>query len=138
MTLDRAALVNRIKVHEGYSPKAYRDTRDVLTVGWGTNIGFVEDESKHAEWLNRDIDAAIAEARRWLGDVWARTTPARQSVVAEMFYQLGASRMALFEKFRAALLRHDYADAALQMRLSRWFDQVPHRASTLVGIMEHG
>lgn len=136
--IDRSALVNRIKIHEGYSRKAYRDSLDVLTVGWGTNIAYVEDPVAHTEWLSRDVDAAIKSAAKWLGDVWETTSPARQSVVAEMAYQLGMPHLSLFEKFRAALLRHDYAEASLQMKLSKWFDQVPTRAAELVSMMEHG
>jgi GH24 family phage-related lysozyme (muramidase) len=136
--IDRQALTNSIKTHEGYSKKAYRDSLDVLTVGWGHNVAFIEEETNHREWLRSDIETAIHAASKWLGDVWESTSDRRQAVVAEMFFQLGASRMALFEKLRAALLGHDYAEAAHQMRLSRWFTQTPERAGELLAIMEAG
>lgn len=136
--IDRLALNNSIRAHEGYSQKVYRDSRDIATVGWGTNVSYIEDSKNHEAWFDRDVDAAILNVTKWLGDVWDSISPARQAVIAEMAYQLGMPRLSLFEKFRAALLRSDYADASLQMRLSHWYEQVPKRAEELVAIMEHG
>lgn len=146
MNLD--SLRKSIVQHEGYGAKPYQDHLGIWTVGYGHNIhgmsmrdahlqtfgSFMDwlcDKTTHEAWLDEDLGRAITDARKWLGSTWNTLSDTQQEVVAEMAFQLGATRLAMFVKFKAAIVRGDWQAAKAEMLDSRWYQQTPRRATLL-------
>ena len=135
MDIDR--LKNRIKHHEGYSKDPYKDHLGYWTVGWGHNIHWITEMPQHEQWLKQDVREAIDNAQIWLPSI-GELSDTRQEVIAEMFFQMGASRMEGFKRLRAALQDKDFERAAYEMNDSRWANQTPVRAQELITLMREG
>ncbi len=137
MNLD--ALTNRIKLHEGYSADPYKDHLGFWTVGYGHLIhDYITSHARHDAWLEADISRSVHEAQRWLGSVWDDLSDTRREVVVELFFQLGGPRARSFKRFKAEVVAGDLFKAALELRDSRWYQQVPVRAGEMIGLWEKG
>jgi lysozyme len=129
-------LLASVKQHEGCRLKAYQDTEGVWTIGYGRNIQELEIDREQAEvWLVEDLKKSIKELDRAFQG-WRDHSEVRQNVLIEMQFQLGATRLAGFLKFWAALRAKDYKTAAREMLNSRWAKQAPLRVMTLAARME--
>jgi lysozyme len=52
-----------------------------------------------------------------------------------MRFNLGGTGFRKFKKMIAAINNNDFMTAALEMKNSKWFDQVGKRAKTLINMM---
>ena len=147
--MNRAALIERLIVHEGLHLKAYDDKtghelrvgdtlKGCLTCGIGRNLtdrGITESEARYL--AGNDIGIAEMDLDRnapW----WRGLNETRQQVLAEMTFNMGWPRLAGFTRFLAALSRNDFAIAAQEMLSSVWASQVGRRAVTLADAMRAG
>ena len=137
-----ADLVERlIGEEEGRSRVAYRDTREILSIG----VGCVVDPNVLGSGL---CDAAItaqfahdSAAARQIASMWPHF-PAlnlvRQAVLISMAYQLG-NKPRGWPKFMAALARQDFDDAARQGASTDWYrTQTPKRAEREMTMLRTG
>lgn len=80
--------LERIKQHEGYSDKPYRDSVGKLTIGYGRNIddnGITKEEAEIM--LQHDVMLAQDSANQF---TWYRKLDnARKDVVTEMVFNVG-------------------------------------------------
>jgi len=129
-------IAKMIKVHEGYEPTVYYDTRGIPTGGWGHAflIGSPIPPNVANTYFKLDMKAALDDYATLGLDL----DPVRRAVVIDMLFNLGLYRLKKFEKMLAALRRHDYETAALEMMDSKWFKQVGIRARELVVMMHEG
>lgn len=74
-----------------------------------------------------DIAKAIANARIFLPNFDKQPTQVK-TVLVDMSFNLGLTRLLKFKKFKSALLRLDYNSAANEMIDSNWYRQVGERA----------
>lgn len=128
--------IERIKLDEGFSSGPYRDTRGILTIGYGLNLedGITLDE---ADWLLRHrVEKTLTHLR--LEPYWVGLDEVRQGVLMNMVYNLGWPRFSLFAKLREALREGDYTRAAAEMKDSAWYGQVGKRSARLVSMMLTG
>lgn len=135
--MDRALLRSQLERHEGVRLYPYRDTVGKLTIGIGRNLddnGITRDE---AEML---LDTDIDEVERHLNtvDEYLALDRVRQTVLANMCFNLGFYGLMAFRKMWKALARKDYAEAARQMLDSKWARQVGSRADELARTMRTG
>lgn len=151
----RNNLERSIKLHEGYREEPYRDHLGYWTVGYGRlihwepcmadeNLGDVLNEmsspAQHDKWFLQDLARSVMEAEGFLidhdTDAWGLLSPVRQNILIEMHYQMGATRMQGFKRFRAALLDRNWQDAAKEMLDSKWAkEDTPTRAKRLAHSM---
>ena len=127
-----------IKHHEGLRLKPYKCTANKLTIGYGRNIednGISTDESEYL--LRNDIDECRHTLRRNLL-FWTELCEVRQAVLLDMCFNLGWPRLSGFRKMINALAVKDFTLAAAEMMDSRWANQVPNRAATLIKMMASG
>ncbi len=108
------------------------------TIGYGRNIqtnGISENEAERM--LMNDLTGCVALLER---DVkfWEKHNDARQSVLIDMCFNMGWGKLSQFKKMFAALEREDYAEAAVQMKDSKWYRDVGRRADTLIESMRTG
>lgn len=125
-------------VHEGLRLKPYRCPAGYLTIGVGRNLearGISREEAMVL--LESDIAEAEAAARGFF-PAFDRFEEPRQAVLVDMAFNLGAVRLGGFRRFRAALERGDFEQAAREMLDSKWAKQVGPRARRLAEMMRRG
>ncbi|HAC30702.1 MAG TPA: lysozyme, partial [Marinobacter hydrocarbonoclasticus] len=86
--------------------------------------------------LDNDIDEV--EKHLETVDEYNGLDPIRQTVLANMAFNLGFRGLMGFKKMWKAIARKDYTEAARQMLDSRWAHQVGYRAQELAQIMRTG
>lgn len=137
MPMNRQLLRSQLERHEGLRLKPYLDTVGKLTVGYGRNledVGISRDEADFM--LDNDIDQV--ERQLETVDEYRDLDPVRQTVIANMVYNLGFRGAIGFKRMWAAISRGDYDLAAEEMMNSRWASQVGYRARELAEIMRSG
>lgn len=135
--MNRELLRSQLERHEGLRLYPYRDTVGKLTIGYGRNIedtGISEGEAKFL--LNNDMDSV--EAYLLTVDEYQDLDPARQTVIANMAFNLGFHGLMQFKRMWAGIRRKDYEAASREMLSSRWARQVGYRATELSEIMRTG
>lgn len=132
----KEAVLVQLQLDEGFRGVPYRDPLGVLTIGYGHNLGVPISRRAAAVILEEDLEAALlaAETFSW----FAGLTPARQAVVVNMLFNLGLTKFLGFRRMLQALVDGDYTRAAVEMRDSKWYSQVPVRADRLAREMAAG
>ena len=116
--------------------KPYQCSAGKLTIGVGRNIednGITHDEAMYL--LDNDItnvEADLDSKLPW----WRSMDEERQSVIANMCFNLGIQRLLGFTNTLKAMSEGRYQDAAKGMKDSLWAKQVGPRAERLIKIME--
>ena len=120
-------VLDRIKAEEGFSPKPYRDSRGVLTIGYGTNlaIGITEDE---AAFLLHSRLTRVEQCIKSKWGPWSDMPGNVRDVLTDMGYQLGCEGVLEFQHMLAALAARDYAGAQAAALDSKWATETPKRA----------
>ena len=134
-------LMNRIKLHEGFVPKVYRDSLGYRTIGYGhlckDDEIWEEDNEYSKEDLElvfkTDFNTALAHANS-LTDSFDLHKDAKE-VIIEMVFQLGVGGVGKFKMMWKALKENDYEEASKQMLDSLWAKQTPKRAESLASVM---
>ena len=141
MVKDYTDLMERIKKHEGFVPKIYKDSLGFATIGYGHLVLPEEQWEEGKEYskeqlehvFKTDFNNALAHANS-LMDGMDLDDKARE-VIIEMVFQLGVGGVGKFKKMWEALRNKDYGEASFQMLDSRWAKQTPNRAESLSKVM---
>lgn len=129
-------LIDRIKLHEGFESKPYKDHLGKLTIGYGTLLehGITKEEANALlEIRLKNISDRFVKVYEF-----TRLDKVRQDVILEMSYQLGFNGVMKFKNMWKALIIEDYDLAAAEMLDSKWHKQTPSRAEELSMIMANG
>lgn len=131
-------LREQLQRDEGLMLFPYRDSRGLLTIGYGRCIEKVGISKEEAEFL---LENDIATARRAVLahiPMASALDEVRFGVLVQMAFNLGIMGLLQFHRMLAALAREDWADTAREMLDSRWAQQVGDRAVRLARQMESG
>ena len=129
--LNREALFDTLKRHEGVRRYAYVCPAGYLTIGAGRNV----DENS-GRGLSNDVDLSIDELNRSFS--WFKNCPnSVKLILVNMHFNIGLSRLKQFKKMLAAVEDKDYSLAATEMLDSRWASQVGARATELSAQMKN-
>jgi lysozyme len=149
-------LASQVARYEGIRTTMYHDSLGIPTVGIGFNLNR-SDARAHIEALGlnynqvrngtqsltsvqiltlfrADLQTAQNNARTLVPN-YDTLPPTVQRVVADMTFNLGASRFGQFVELRRALAARDFAQAAHEMENSRWYHQVGNRGRDLANTM---
>lgn len=130
-----------LKRDEGLRLKTYIDTVGVRTIGYGHTNNVrkkqVITQEQAEALLDADIAVAIADAKIAC-KCFDKLDGPRKTVIANMSFNLGLERLALFQRTLAAVCSGKYQDAALHMMQSKWATQVKQRAVRLAKRMSTG
>jgi lysozyme len=137
MSISLDLALPRVKQSEGYRPMPYRDTVGVETIGYGCALTVGWPEPFAAAVCKLQLEMAESEcAANIIG--WADLDFMRQSVLIEMAFNLGYSKLSQFHDLMRAIKNKDWKAAAEAMLDSRWAIQVKGRAVRLARLMETG
>ena len=128
MNLD--SLKKSLKAHEGVKASLYKDTEGHITGGCGHNFDQPLPDKLIDLILDFDVQVAIEELDRAFPS-WRTHSSARQNVLIELMFNLGAPRLGQFIRFWYALEQRNYPVAAQELLSSKWATQVKGRAETL-------
>ena len=135
-------LKERIKKHEGFVPKIYRDSLGYATIGYGHLVlptdhfedGVEYSKEELNEVFEKDFQNALDNANKLIGDI--PLVYQAKEVICEMVFQLGIGGVSKFKNMWKALEEGDYYTASVDMLDSRWAKQTPKRAESLSNIMK--
>jgi len=139
-------LLEMLKRHEGEVVTngrhvLYKCSAGYWTVGIGRNVdvngglGLSEDEVDYL--LENDIARVIKELSleySWFADL----DDVRKDAIIDISFNLGATRLRLFERALAAMQRADYKTASLEFLDSKWAKDVKGRATELAEMIATG
>ncbi len=136
--MDTAILSQMLMKEESVRLKPYRDTVGKLTIGVGRNLddkGISMSEAmlmlaNDVEGVQKELDAALP----W----WRSLDEVRQLVLADMCFNMGIAGLLTFKNTLAYIQSGNYEQAAKNMLLSKWHDQVGERADKLSQMMRTG
>lgn len=150
----RDKLYAMLKLHEGVRQIAYKDSLGLLTIGIGHLINKVRDArlppnlrdgiskgrltaEQVEELFMIDLvehEEALIQYYPWVKDL----DEVRFAVLVDMAFNMGPAFLAGWPNFVRQLQNGDFADAARNMRGTRWAKQVKGRAERLATMMETG
>ena len=140
--MNKKAVKKMLIDNEGLSLKPYHCTAGALSIAVGRNLdsrGVSEDEAMFM--LENDIEVCVEELDR-LCPWWTRLSENRQSVMIDLMFNLGASRLAKFVLFLRGIETADnaevYAAAAEEFMDSQYAKQLPNRSKRNYELIKKG
>ena len=121
--------------HEGLRNIIYYDSLGIPTIGVGRNLkdrGVTNAEALFM--LNNDI----VDFTQQLSDrlYWFDAQPDQAKLVLiDMAFNLGLAGLLQFHKTLEYFKNNDYKNAAIEMKNSHWYNEVPNRADDLINIL---
>ena len=134
----RNQVVSDLKRHEGLRLKAYLDTVDVWTIGYGhtgpeVTPGLIISKAKAEEWLRLDIEEAFEDAKAVAPWAEKELDTVRRGVLVNMAFNLGRAGLTQFNRQSLPAIRNgSYEEAANLLSKSLWARQVKGRAAELI------
>jgi len=136
-------LMERIKLHEGFVPKVYKDSLGFKTIGYGhlckSDEIWEEGKEYSKEHLGlifkTDFNNALSHANSLTSELDLHQKA--KEVIIEMIFQLGIGGVMKFKMMWKALKEKDYTEASEQMLDSLWAKQTPNRAQSLSDVMRN-
>ncbi|MDB4726101.1 glycoside hydrolase family protein [bacterium] len=146
--MDRQNVFEQLKIDEGVEYKIYLDHLGYPTLGvghlikesdpeHGSEVGTAVSEERVFELFEQDLDVSISECCALYGEGEFNDFPGEvQEILVNMMFNMGRTRLSKFKNFTKALMNHDWPQAAIEGRDSRWHKQVTNRAERLMVRME--
>ena len=135
---------NRIKKHEGFRNKVYKDTLGKRTIGYGHLCveDWWEDDKEYPDaQLDRVFDKDFETAKNSASELYKDCSieDEAKGIIIEMIFQLGPTGVSKFKKMWVALKDNppNYKEASVQMLDSRWAKQTKNRAEGLAKTMRN-
>ena len=132
----------RIKKHEGFRNKVYKDTLGKKTIGYGhlcVEDHWVDGWTYSDVELNKVFDKDFKKAKDGASKLYdgGEISDTAKEIIIEMVFQLGPTGVSKFKNMWAALKESppNYKTASSEMLDSRWAKQTPSRAKELSNIM---
>ncbi len=145
--MNRARVQTQLSIDEGVVYEVYLDSLGYPTFGIGhlilekdqedgINIGTPVSKARVTEVFQADLDTAISECKVLYG-MWCTFPDEVQEILVNMMFNLGRPRLSRFRNFKKAVDAHDWKQAAIDGRDSKWYRQVGNRAERLMVRMEN-
>jgi lysozyme len=121
--------------HEGLRLFVYYDSLGIPTIGVGRNLkdrGISKNEAMMM--LDNDIDDFTLQLSERL--YWFDMQPDNAKLVLiDMAFNMGIGGLLTFHKTLEYFKNNDYKNAAIEMKNSHWYNEVPNRADDLINIL---
>ena len=144
-----AELKGSILADEGVRTLIYNDHLGNLTFGvghliikgdpeFGQPVGTLVSMERVDEAFEDDLESTLYDCYKLYDGKRAgyeRLPWQVQVILGNMLFNMGYTRLRKFKKMRAAIVKGDWAEAAVQMEDSAWCHQVPNRAKRLIALM---
>ena len=102
----------------------------------GAAVGTKVSDDRVKEAFSSDIETVLSDCERLYEDF--RDLPEEvQLIIANMMFNMGATRLSKFKGMKRGVDARDWTAAAAEMVDSRWYKQVTNRANRLVERMKN-
>lgn len=129
-------IMKQLKLHEGFRRYPYLCTAKKLTIAYGRNLDDKGISRKEAEYLlKNDIKECQDDLAKIFMNTFGLMPLEAQLVLMDMRFNLGPKRFRSFKKMIKYADRGDWRNMAIEMKDSRWYNQVGQRAKTLIGMI---
>ena len=139
-------LREQLIIDEGQVNEIYKDHLGYPTFGighlvtesdpeHGQAVGTPVSEDRVKSCFEEDVKTVIDDCKK-LHEGWDDYPQEVKQIVANMMFNMGRTRLSKFKKHNAALDMHDWKEAAIEGRDSRWYKQVTNRAERLMSRLE--
>ena len=147
--LDRDAVFEQLKIDEGVVYEVYKDHLGYPTFGvghlvlvsdpeFGAEVGTPITEDRVKDCFDSDLAIAVSECDRLYEEgVFGDLPDEVQQILVNMMFNMGRTRLSKFKKMHEAILKGDWAEAAVEGRDSQWHKQVTKRAERLMVRLEN-
>ena len=147
--LDRDAVFEQLKIDEGVVYEVYKDHLGYATFGvghlvlesdpeFGAEVGTPITEDRVKDCFDSDLAIAVSECDRLYEEgVFGDLPDEVQQILVNMMFNMGRTRLSKFKKMHEAILKGDWAEAAVEGRDSQWHKQVTNRAERLMVRLEN-
>jgi len=143
--MNRETLVSELIADEGEVLSIYICTAGHETCGvghmvresdpeYGWPVGAPITKERSDELLKEDLKTVFDDCE-WVITGFDALPEEVQLIIANMMFNLGLPRFSKFVKLVAAIEAADWAEAARQMKDSRWHVQLPERSGRLIARM---
>lgn len=121
-------LKGKLKNEEGYEYRPYHCSEGNLTIGVGRNLESKGLNVAEIDFMfENDIADVFLDLDRELPH-WKYEPFNIRLVLCDLCFNLGIKGLTKFKNFLAAVEDADYEEAALELKKSKYFTQVPNRA----------
>ena len=143
--MNRNAIIEQLKIDEGFSPVAYSDMGRQYTYGYGCcapAVGAIISRQAAEDLLGKRVDQAIQEYHEIFDDQAIDDT--RQGALVNMVFNLGKGGVLKFRHMITAIKADDWQGAADEAQDSDWYDQLrdsgdpPGRSNRIVKELRNG
>jgi lysozyme len=146
------ALLDFVKVGEGWSGLPYKCTSGKWTIGWGHNMeargipSYIEKQvSRHIpirreqgdQMLREELKECIHHAEK-LVSTFSTLDAARQVVIVDMIFNLGAVGFSCFGPTIEHINKREWGEVVQHLEGSKWYKQVKSRAKRNCRILQTG
>ena len=148
MSLQLDLALKLVKEAEGFSSKKYLCPAGRVTQGFGRNLEAHPLSDEELTELNGDGTVSETVAEKWAlhelldceiklmsNIIYKNQSPTRKAVLLDMCFNVGYTGLMKFKKMWFALGNNNYAEAAREMKDSKWYVDVGTRAKRNVTIM---
>lgn len=126
----------RLKTEEGFRPMPYKDSKGLLTVGYGLNLTVPQPELVWAAALSAKVSIVEQELQQF--SWYQNIDDVRKSVILDMAFNMGTGSLLHFPHMLAAIAKSDWQTAHDEMLDSQYAKDVGQRAITLSKILLTG
>ena len=145
--IDVDQLREQLIIDEGQVNEIYEDHLGYATFGIGhlvtesdpekgQAIGTPVSEDRVKACFEKDVEIVIEDCKK-LHEGWKDYPQEVKQIVANMMFNMGRTRLSKFKNHNRALEMHDWKEAAVEGRDSRWYKQVTNRAERLMSRLEN-
>jgi lysozyme len=125
----------RVQANEGYRSDLYNDSLGNPTIGYGCLCrGWSQAFATDVMHLQLEHAEADCDGRDW----YEAADAVRQSVLLELAFNMGITRLLGFHLMLTACAHKDWETAGAQLQNSAWFHQVGARGPALVKLLTFG
>jgi len=135
--IDPAIVETDLRVDEGRRDRPYKDTKGLLTIGYGHNLvaeGLCQaamDAQLHYDYLTKAVNPLTAHLPWW------QTQPEPvQRVLGNLAFNMGIQTLLTLTQFLNLVKTGSYAAAAADLRATAYAKQVGDRAERLATLLD--
>ena len=145
--MDMKLLREELENDEGVVDKIYLDHLGYPTFGIGHLVRDTDpeydlpvdtpvSESRIEEAFLQDMNSVVSDCTKMFME-FNEYPEDVQRIIANMMFNLGYTRLNLFNNFKAAIREENWKQAAVEGRDSKWYRQVTNRAERLMTRLEN-
>jgi lysozyme len=132
--MNRDKLIELLKDEEGFRAHPYTCPTGHLTIGYGHNLENGISLAAAEFILLEDIETAVHNCEVFIS-CWDKLSETRQTVLADMCFNMGWKGLSRFAGMLGCLEKSDYKGAADHILQSNYAVQVPNRAKKMAEAM---